>query len=491
VQERHKQGDYETFPEGHPDYPAGDQITRFGAPGSGFEASIPGWHGTPHEFEPVEHNPFGQFDDSKMGTGEGAQVRGWGHYLAGNPQTAISYRDALAGDVPRHVIMDNGNFSEGFDSHRYDPAMPNFGRENALFEFWGNGGDLAQTQRLMKNKKEQADNTVQSLANRLAVETSPVHRDRQAHMLKLAQQAAKGYQDALDTVAKEGHTWTLPEPNGHLLHVEMHPEEHELLDLDRTVAEQHPDVQKKLWALPGPIGDVFTHDMSSNGEDIQDSIRDHFHQGLSGGGWSDAGDNALHNQAHELTKDLPPELSDWDRAKAATSRLLDQAGIPGNRFLDQGSRSAAPEIKLDGQRLESIPSTLDDGSPKTIFDYSPEELVRDRLYRELNYGSSHYEGPAGVKELIEDTKEHFEKEIENRKEWETPGNFFYQKDVVPTVPHYEAALKWLKENAQKLQWHEPEVTRNYVMFHPRHVTIKGRNGQMLEPVEHNPFEGLE
>lgn len=38
-------------------------------------------HVSPHDFTNVdEENPFGKFDSSKMGTGEGAQVYSWGHY---------------------------------------------------------------------------------------------------------------------------------------------------------------------------------------------------------------------------------------------------------------------------------------------------------------------------------------------------------------------------------------------------------------------------
>ena len=52
----------------------------------GFDA----YHGSPHEFE--------QFDSSKIGTGEGAQAFGYGHYLAENEGVARSYRDKLTRD---------------------------------------------------------------------------------------------------------------------------------------------------------------------------------------------------------------------------------------------------------------------------------------------------------------------------------------------------------------------------------------------------------
>jgi hypothetical protein len=49
------------------------------------------WHGSPHRFPPTEKNPLGEFDPTKIGTGEGAQAYGHGHYLAEVPETSKSY----------------------------------------------------------------------------------------------------------------------------------------------------------------------------------------------------------------------------------------------------------------------------------------------------------------------------------------------------------------------------------------------------------------
>jgi len=49
------------------------------------------YHGTPHRFPATEANPLGEFDASKIGSGEGAQAYGHGIYLAENPETAINY----------------------------------------------------------------------------------------------------------------------------------------------------------------------------------------------------------------------------------------------------------------------------------------------------------------------------------------------------------------------------------------------------------------
>ena len=54
------------------------------------------YHGTPHRFPGTEANPLGEFDASKIGTGEGAQVYGRGIYLAESPGVATSYRNTLS-----------------------------------------------------------------------------------------------------------------------------------------------------------------------------------------------------------------------------------------------------------------------------------------------------------------------------------------------------------------------------------------------------------
>jgi hypothetical protein len=48
------------------------------------------WHGSPH-------GPFIQFDPTKIGTGEGAQVYGYGHYLGEARGTGERYRNVLVG----------------------------------------------------------------------------------------------------------------------------------------------------------------------------------------------------------------------------------------------------------------------------------------------------------------------------------------------------------------------------------------------------------
>jgi hypothetical protein len=56
------------------------------------------WHGSPHRFAATAKNPLGEFDPTKIGTGEGAQAYGHGLYFAENEGVAKGYRDNLTVD---------------------------------------------------------------------------------------------------------------------------------------------------------------------------------------------------------------------------------------------------------------------------------------------------------------------------------------------------------------------------------------------------------
>jgi hypothetical protein len=62
------------------------------------------WHGSPHKFD--------KFDSSKIGTGEGAQAYGHGIYLAESPGVATGYRDKLSNAVIDGIPADLYNSSQ-------------------------------------------------------------------------------------------------------------------------------------------------------------------------------------------------------------------------------------------------------------------------------------------------------------------------------------------------------------------------------------------
>jgi len=73
------------------------------------------WHGSPHRFAPTAKNPLGEFDSTKIGTGEGAQAYGMGHYLSEAPSVAETYKSAVdpaARSAFMHLQKNNGNVKQ-------------------------------------------------------------------------------------------------------------------------------------------------------------------------------------------------------------------------------------------------------------------------------------------------------------------------------------------------------------------------------------------
>ena len=77
----------------------GENVNMMRVPGKPVMHELDVYHGTPHRFPATEANPLGEFDASKIGTGEGAQAYGHGIYLAQAPGTAEIYKRGLAEDV--------------------------------------------------------------------------------------------------------------------------------------------------------------------------------------------------------------------------------------------------------------------------------------------------------------------------------------------------------------------------------------------------------
>lgn len=62
-----------------------------GPVGLSAQKGMVGYHGTDRVFPPTPSNPLGEFDLSKIGTGEGVQAYGYGVYLAQSPDVARTY----------------------------------------------------------------------------------------------------------------------------------------------------------------------------------------------------------------------------------------------------------------------------------------------------------------------------------------------------------------------------------------------------------------
>jgi hypothetical protein len=92
---------------------------------------LEGYQGSPHKFEPTPDNPLGELDSSKIGTGEGAQAYGHGHYIAESRKVGEGYRKALS------------TFNTTIDGEALTPKHPQF---SAAMFIAANGYDNALRQ---------------------------------------------------------------------------------------------------------------------------------------------------------------------------------------------------------------------------------------------------------------------------------------------------------------------------------------------------------
>lgn len=215
--------------------------------------AILAYHGSPHNFD--------RFDMSKIGTGEGAQVFGHGLYFAENPTVAKQYQLNLS---PLQSLTYKGIDVKG--GPRIDD--PNYIRGNSYIISAGGNIDRAvqlaeqDFQHPRTPDKEQLAQVIQELKNDWKVKSA-----------------------------------------GKLYHAELDVEPHQLLDWDKPLSEQTPEIQKMLEDMGVPS-----------------------HQPTSWG--------PMNGQAaweHLNRKHGSPD---------AASQALRETGIPGIRYLDQGSRDA-------------------------------------------------------------------------------------------------------------------------------------------------------
>jgi len=93
------------------------------------------YHGTPHRFPPTAKNPLGEFDASKINTGEGAQAYGYGHYSAEAKDLAKNYRKNLTLTRGKEIFLDGEPFPRPkLDYTNPDPAQSQLVRIGHLLE---------------------------------------------------------------------------------------------------------------------------------------------------------------------------------------------------------------------------------------------------------------------------------------------------------------------------------------------------------------------
>ncbi|HUU25578.1 MAG TPA: hypothetical protein VMW68_08470, partial [Methyloceanibacter sp.] len=308
----------------------GDMGGAFGAfleslaGGLGALPMIPGmvrmFHGSPHKFAPEPGAPAGRFDFGKIGTGEGAQAFGHGLYFAENPKVAGQYRKDLAGTGVSLTLdgkrVTNVDVIDVLDGKVVDPRSALFGADvntaRALDRIQHEGGVDQALAYLARSKEEwvKSGDSPRSVAA----------TDRMTDVVE-SLRARVG-------VERSGALYDV--------HLDVAPED--LLDWDVPLSQQSPKVKKALEPLLRPLSATTKAD---------DELLARLLEGTGSAEIKEAAktmplpDYTGREIYHQLVGGGPNSVFDSSsEAAAKASRALNEAGIPGLRYFDGGSRKA-------------------------------------------------------------------------------------------------------------------------------------------------------
>jgi hypothetical protein len=284
------------------------------------------YHGTPHTLPPTERNPLGEFDASKIGTGEGAQAYGYGIYTAEARPTGERYRSQLA---PERKASDL-NTKMRFVQIGEKPINPDTFDVDVSQELI----DAAKS-----GKKEFLD-----FANQKKSRWEQLAKDESYKFQPYAEEKVKAYDDLIKEAEKSGVKYT---GAGNLYKIDL-PDEMipKMLDYDTPMSEQSSEVQKILLPYQKEIGGSF-----GTGEQTLKAIA--FERRMKG----------------------------LDDSPQAVANQLQEMGIVGVKYLDELSRStkykgdsayfyAGQDFKENGYSLENAL----EGMKQAYKDANPQEL---------------------------------------------------------------------------------------------------------------------
>ncbi len=263
------------------------------------------YHGTPHRFPATEANPLGEFDASKIGTGEGAQAFGHGIYLAEKPTVAQDYQFMLSKIDPNTTTYQGKPVEKWYEmaqteqdrAHRLRDQKA-IDRANAKLAFWEN----VMTRRHPEDAKRVAndpDDGWPTLAN---------------------------YANSLD-MSKFGGIGEA----GSLYKADL-PDEmiDRMLDWDKPLSEQPAAVREALLKNPVVAEEVKRLNAQREALNAQNPKR-LSHPVIGKLAQKETTTESLKGQALY-------ELLARGNTQAETSAYLKSLGIPGIKYLDAGSR---------------------------------------------------------------------------------------------------------------------------------------------------------
>lgn len=285
--------------------------------GSGLGAmplAIKAFHGSPHKFD--------AFDMSKIGTGEGAQAYGHGLYFAESPDVATEYRDALAGVEVGGKIM-----RPEWDSPYYYPLQALRKHEDNI--------EKARIDVYERNKKIPGG-WPEELEAFEDIARQGINRN-QGNLYETSLQWPDPAREAADPLSP-GHFIdfdksineqpdNIKQALAQYSHNFADPKEALTAFLNTDYAKSFPDVRDVRWAreiLTNPAYDITEDGADWIASQMRAETGSSFYNLLG----SDKAGSAYERAASSLG------------GQPKATEALRKAGIPGIRYLDQGSRGA-------------------------------------------------------------------------------------------------------------------------------------------------------
>jgi hypothetical protein len=298
-------------------------------------------HGTPHRFPPTANNPLGEFDASKIGTGEGAQAYGHGIYLAESPNVASDYRKTLSKNNSKAAITQYYGGAE----------LPPFA------ESW--------------QKQDPTNFAIRALANvRAGLSNDQKSSQVIKEVRRLFPDAPLEFEDLIDDAARKTMANAVENRVGSLYTVDL-PDEKiaQMLDWDKPLSKQSDTVKNALrkngvTAYVDEMEASYLDKLPPKAKELaQKMIHGPDEMVISNGKGIKNNDIATnnwvkleklapgidHNEIHNIRDwyeskngaDLYTEFSQGvDKSANVASERLRQMGIPGIKYLDAGSRDA-------------------------------------------------------------------------------------------------------------------------------------------------------
>ncbi len=252
-------------------------------------AGLTVFHGSPY--------PFKKFDPTKIGSGEGAQAYGYGHYVAENPNVAKDYQKRLAKENQANDLNTKMNF---VDVGGKPLSTFNVDVDSALIDAAKSGKqDFINLANSKKTKWE-----------KLSSDESYPYRD-------YAKEKVSGYENLLSAAKTSNVDYT---GSGVIYKIDLPDEQiSKMLDWDKPLNKQPKEVKDALSKLGVSVDEKQLGDYT-----------DALLAALEGTGSTNLPKQPLNLTGGEIYRKLgnPQEAT----------QMLREAGIPGIRYLDQGSR---------------------------------------------------------------------------------------------------------------------------------------------------------